>query len=390
MNGFAQKIYNFFINIYDNILVAHRKRVTKKKYKDKKRVAIYSKITLSKEQKREIDKLYKANYGKKIPYIWHRHFTAFTGNFDAGYFPEILFIPCFEHYMNLNTAYNNSFCDKNVTPLLAKAVGIKTPKTFVANIEGFFIGSEGEPLNRQEVIATLTNIGNCFIKPTVDSNSGKNCLLVSLKNGIDEKSGKTIEEILNKYQKNFVIQEQLVCHPSITKIYGSSVNTFRVITYLWNGSIKHVPATMRIGRGGNFLDNAHAGGIFIAVDDDGTMHKTAFTEFGERFDCHPDTQFKFEGYTIELFPNVIKTAKKMHASVAQIGIINWDFTIDGSGEPVLIEMNIERGGIWLPQMAHGVAPFGKDTAEILRWIKLMEKTKATERYKYAYGKMNKT
>ena len=43
--------------------------------------------------KREIDRLYKDNYGKKIPYDWHREYTSYTGKFNARYIPELIFIP---------------------------------------------------------------------------------------------------------------------------------------------------------------------------------------------------------------------------------------------------------------------------------------------------------
>ena len=130
---------------------------------------------------------------------------------------------------------------------------------------------------------------------------------------------------------------------------------------------------MRIGQGGNFLDNAHAGGMFIAVDNDGTLHKKAFTEFRNEYTQHPDTKIKFEDYKIDLFPEVIKAAIQMHESVPQIGCCNWDFTIDITGTPMLIEANMNNGkqggGIWLIEMAHGVGAFGDNTAEILQWLR---------------------
>lgn len=60
-----------------------------KKFQDPRRVEIYSKVTLSKEQKNEIDAFYLKFYGAKIPYTWHRHFYAMTGKFDKKYFPEL-------------------------------------------------------------------------------------------------------------------------------------------------------------------------------------------------------------------------------------------------------------------------------------------------------------
>ena len=97
------------------------------------------------------------------------------------------------------------------------------------------------------------------------------------------------------------------------------------------GKIIVTPSILRIGVNGHFLDNAHAGGIFIAVDKDGTLHKTAFTEFKTEYIKHPNIGLIFENYKIELFPEVINAAVKMHEALIQLGVINWDFTIGKDG-----------------------------------------------------------
>lgn len=141
--------------------------------------------------------------------------------------------------------------------------------------------------------------------------------------------------------------------------------------------------------GGNYLDNGHAGGMFIAIDNDGTLHKTAFTEFKDEYEVHPDTGLKFDGYRIELYEKVLDTAIRMHEAIPQVGVVNWDFTIDENGEPLLIEANINdgkrAGSIWLSEMPHGRGPFGDNTKEVLRWLRMMKKLSKKERYKYQFG-----
>lgn len=145
--------------------------------------------------------------------------------------------------------------------------------------------------------------------------------------------------------------------------------------------MKHAPAIIRIGQGGNYLDNAHAGGIFVAVDDDGTLHETAFTEFRQKFTQHPDTGITFKGWKINGFPDVLRAAERMHEMIPQIGVVNWDFTIDENGSPTLMEGNMRYGSIWLGQMAYGKAIFGDDTAEILQWTRKMRSLKRSQRMK---------
>ncbi len=333
------KIKNIIKTILSKLMIKKNEKNEIKKFKDKRRKEIYSKIILSKEQIKEIDEIYIKNFGKKIPYTWHRHFTSFTGNFDKYYFPELLYIPDFEYFMNIEKYYGKAFGDKNIMPLVANSVGINFPKTIVSSVDNLYRNGKCEQISKEDVLKVLENYGECFAKPSVGTGSGKGCMLLNIENGIDKNTNLSVEKIINNLGRNFVIQEKIECHESVLKLYSQSVNTFRIISYRWKDKILFVPSTMRIGRGGNYLDNAHAGGIFIAIDDDGKLHKKAFSEFKEEYEIHPDSKIKFENYKIDLFPKVLETAKKMHLLMPQIGSVNWDFTIDNKGNPVLIEAN---------------------------------------------------
>ncbi len=364
----------------------YKKVTTYKKFDDPRRKNIYESVSLSEEQMAEIDKLYIDNYGEKIPYIWHKHFTAFTGKFAPDYIPETLYIPEFEYYMNMNINYATVLEDKNFLPSLAVGVGIKTPKTKLSCSKGFYY-NEKTPLTKAEAISYISNIGKVFVKPSIDSSSGEGCFVVDFKNGIDVISSKSAEKIIDEIGSDFCMQEIIVCSESIRKIYPHGVNTFRVITYRWKNEICVVPVIMRIGQGGAVVDNAHAGGMFIAVDDNGNLHETAFTEFKTEYKSHPDTSIVFKGYEIKNFSKVIDCAKKIHANVPQVGSVNWDFTIDNTETPVLIEANVNGGSVWLSEMAHGCGPFGNKTPEILRWLKFMNNLTQKDRKNYMFGEM---
>lgn len=121
--GWKRKVRTAAEDLYAELLHRQQQRGELRKFKDPRRAAIYSTVTLTREQEEQIDRLYVENYGKKIPYTWHRHFTAFTGRFDPQYLPESLYIPEFEHYMNLEREYTKVFADKNLLPLLAERGG---------------------------------------------------------------------------------------------------------------------------------------------------------------------------------------------------------------------------------------------------------------------------
>lgn len=382
-----KRVKSICLNLIDKIKILILEKKEKDKFNDIRRKKIYNSIKLTKEEKQHIDKIFKVNYGKKIHYIWHKYYTAYTGNFDKNYFPELLYIPRFEYYMNFDKAYCSVFEDKNILPLIASNVNVKMPKTIISCSYGIYKDENYVIKTKEEVIKFIEDIGSCFAKPSIDSDSGRGCMLLDIENGIDKYSKKSCEDIITSLGENFVIQEVIKCHSSLSKLYSQSVNTFRIITYRWKNEILTTYSFLRMGRNNNYLDNAHSGGIFIAIDNDGSLHNIAFTEFNEKYYSHPNTKVKFKDYRINLFPKVLEAAKKMHSMLPQLGIINWDFTIDEKGEPVLIEANITGGGIWAPQMAHGKGAFGDKTEEILSWIKIMKKVKVEDRYKYKFGNM---
>lgn len=367
-------------NIWDFMEVRFKRYVEVKKFKDPRRVKIFSNVLLSQEQKAAIDSLYQNNYGSKIPYTWHRHFTAFTGNFDVKYFPELLYIPEFEHFMNPDRAYTKALSDKNLLPIIAQSLGIRTPELVAARINGVYHDGKYHIISEAEFFHLLENVGEIFIKPSVNSSSGNGCFLLNIQDSVDKKEG-NIKQIVQKLGDNFCIQRPIQMHPSISEIYPNSVNTFRIITYYWKDKVYAMPVIMRMGRGGNYLDNAHAGGMFIAVDNDGTLHEKAFTEFREEYTEHPDTHLKFDGYKIAGggVLQSIRAAVTMHEAISQIGVVNWDFTIDKDNKPVLIEGNMNSGSVWLIEMAHGKGPFGDQTEEILQWIHSMKKKAKSDR-----------
>ena len=122
---------------------------------------------------------------------------------------------------------------------------------------------------------------------------------------------------------------------------------------------------MRIGQGGNYIDNAHAGGMFIGVSDEGCLASEAFTEYQKRYKKHPDTGIIFEGYKIPYVREMIDSAKKLHSILPQCMFLSWDFMVDKNGLLVLIEVNIESQTIWFPQMANGRSFFGDNTEKMI-------------------------
>ena len=368
---------------------ARKRRREIRAFRDSRRVAIADQYPLSQVQKDQVDDLFLRNYGEKVDYVWHQNFAAHTGHFDHRFMPGLLYIPEFEAFENQDKSFVTACSDKNFISLVAKSAGIRMPETVVSCTNGVLRdGTNGliSPAMAEELVHRS---GPVFLKPTVSSSSGKGCLIVReedrvrlTRNALLLNDGNTVGA-----SDNFIVQELVTCHDSIRALYTGSVNTFRIISYFWRGRIEVMPAIIRIGRGGKYLDNAHQGGMFCAVHDDGTMGMLAVTEFYDRFTEHPDTHTVFASHRLEFVDKVIEAAKRMHAAIPQLGVVNWDFTVDINGNPVLIEANCENGSVWLPQMAHGTGAFGERTADVLQWLRFMKTLKPHDRGRFVGGYM---
>lgn len=364
--GLYLKLEKFFLAtinwIWKVFIVIHEYKNIFKKRK------LFKNQKLTPEQKKSIDDFYQENYGKKIPYWWHRLYTSYTGKFDCQYIPEFIYSTKLELKQNGRLAAFY-FENKNMLSVIFGGE-CKQPETILMCVEGRFFDSNREPISKTAAIDFMNNYtGQVFAKLAVDSNSGRGVSLLDLKKGIDTKSNKEISVIMQEMGKDFVLQKRILPHPAFKKIYPNAINTLRVITYMTKDEIKIAPIVMRIGQGGGVVDNAHAGGMFIGVTNNGELLEEAFTEYQERYTKHPDTGVVFKGYTVPGIPQIRETAIALHKKVPIFQFVSWDFAVDEEGEVVLIEANLHSQAVWISQMAHGKAMFGSDTAWMLKSVR---------------------
>ena len=331
---------------------------------------LYRDVKLTAEQKRQIDALFRENYGRRFPYAWHRLYQSYTGRFDACYMPEILFSTRIAP-RNCTPVNIRTIADKQMLPVLfdGRMEGVRVPETLLLRVNGRFFDAQRRPVSRERAEAWLADacpLREVVVKVSVNSSSGRGVRLLSLKGETDAYSGKTIHAIFDELGNDLVVQERIIPHPVLAKLYPHSINTFRVMTYRIGDDIRIAPIILRFGQGGSVVDNAHAGGMFIAVGDDGSLGAEAFTEDGKRCRRHPDTGVVFEKCSIPFVPALRRTALELHGVIPTIDVASWDLTVDREGKVVLVEINLRSQAIWMAQMAHGRSFFGKDTGAMLR------------------------
>lgn len=362
-----RKIIKYIIiSIYNKRRYHQRLKGEIKNIKRKK--MLWSKTNLSIDQKNEIKDYFIKNYGKNYSDKWHRLYQSYTGKYDKKYFPEILYSTQLEKKLN-PTKIAEFIEDKALIELLYGGVAkLNIPKTYVLNCSGIFYDAKRNVISRDEALKILANTPEVVLKKTVDSSSGRSIRMCKFKNGIDTKTGDPVQKIFEIYNNNFIAQECIENCKELKALHPSSINTFRVMTYITDDKIYHAPILLRIGTDDKRVDNAHAGGIFVGVTDAGKLLEKAFSEYGNEYDKHPTTGIEFKNYHIPKVKEMLEIAYICHGLTPHLKIISWDFTINKNNEVVLIEVNTTGQSVWLPQIAHGCGIFGENTEKMYKLI----------------------
>jgi hypothetical protein len=119
-----------------------------------------------------------------------------------------------------------------------------------------------------------------------------------------------------------------------------------------SGKVRVLYALVRMGSGGQQIDNASSGGLYIKIDpENGVLADYAFAFNRITFKQHPDTGFVFKGAAIETWPEAKQFALDVAKKFREIRYMGWDiaFTEDG---PAVIELN-NAPGIGIIQDCYG-------------------------------------
>ena len=313
----------------------------------------------SSEYEKQI-KTYWKKYIKNPTSVFHQWYTGCNGIADFRYIPEDFFYDVIERFYN-NMDMEPAYCDKAMFRVLIPQ--IKQPRTVIANINGYYYDDKYGVITKEEAVHRVMQEERYIIKPTLDTGGGKNVRLISNKE-VDEKG---IFTIFSGYGKNFIVQEPIKQHPELSKLHAESINTIRVMSMLEDSEVKIVSAVIRMGVGNAFVDNECSGGINCGVDENGRLSDIAYDGSGRRYDNHPQGNYEFRDCKIPEYDKVIDVIKEQHRRLPYFGLISWDFSVDESGDPIMIELNMRWCGLNFHQLHHGPL-FGDYTDKILKKV----------------------
>lgn len=175
-----------------------------------------------------------------------------------------------------------------------------------------------------------------FAKPYIGE-SGKGIEKIKVS---DFESTKALYEYVTSKEKNFgVIEEAIVQHPQVAKIYPCSLNCLRIVTMVHNNQPHILYAVFKMGNNGKFVDNLENGGLACSFDlDNGVVNGQGHTSALVNYDAHPYTGIKFIGYKLPFCEEIKQLVKKAAMVVPEIKYVGWDVCFTENG-PAIVEGN---------------------------------------------------
>lgn len=249
--------------------------------------------------------------------------------------------------------------DKNMYDLYFS--GANMPKTRFRKINGVYEDENYNLISIDEVLDRCQ--GHMVIKKSVLSDSGKGVFFWD-----EDKTDRRMLINLLESLDNLIIQEKINQHALLSNIHPDSINTIRIVSLLFNGEVRILSSFLRMGTNGSVIDAAHAGGIVCGIDDKGVLSDFALDMKLNKLYKHPQG-FIFKGQSISGFDGCKYIVKQYAPRFAYTSkLIAWDFAIDETGLPVLIEANFHYGGtINIHQIFSGPI-FGDITEDVLQYV----------------------
>lgn len=301
-----------------------------------------------------------SKYGIKPKKMWFDLYCFKDGKYDPRYIPEEIYWR--EIYPALNeTSFRHAYTDKCFYNQLFPY--LKQPRTILKNSNGCFFDGSGNMISFSQAKDLLKSEKSFVVKPAIYSGEGIDIFFYDTDNNVKV----NLQSLMISYGKNFIVQEVVKQHKVLASIHPASLNTLRVISFLFQGEVHISSAILRMGVGGSRLDNVSTGGLACPVRLDGKLAKEAMNQHSEWQTHHPSGTV-FSEIQVPSYDKVLTAIQKAHKDVPHFRIIGWDFSIDESGEPVFIEYN---GAPGMNQVSCGPI-FGELTEQVLDTIFLNE------------------
>ena len=259
---------------------------------------------------------------------WHELYSRTTGQPSPFYLPEDIFHALVLPAMNPPDRVQ-ILRDKNQFDLVAGWPAL--PQTLGRVMNGQLLDAGYARTSAEEIQDRARRLATVVVKPTRATGSGKNVHFVP-------------PELLPKALSGLndaIVQAPVRQHADLARLNPSSVNTLRATTYRrLDGEIVFLSSAVRIGRAASRVDNSYAGGLICGVDASGALAPVAYENVTRRHERHPDSGLVFSGLRFPALAAAREALLDAHARTPWIDFATWDLSIDETGQPILIEVNV--------------------------------------------------
>ncbi len=250
--------------------------------------------------------------------------------------------------------YEALSADKFLFGQYLQGLGFPTPRILGLCQGGSLIWLAGEA-RTESLESILTRDIDAVLKDCAGL-QGTGVLLFAVRNGRLTVEGQptSIEELRRRIKGNWLIQERLVQHPEMSRLYPHSINTIRIVTVMPDDQPFLFCANGRMGTNGRTKDNWSIGGITVAVDlESGRFGRYGYYKpgYGTRVDAHPDTGVRLGDIQVPFWREATRLVLDLHRMFYGFHSLGWDVAFTESG-PTIVESNHD----WLltfMQAAHG-------------------------------------
>ncbi len=139
----------------------------------------------------------------------------------------------------------------------------------------------------------------------------------------------------------FIAEEIIKQSDALAKFHPTSVNTLRLNTVRCKDSIVVWQCILRYGRSGNMVDNAHFGGCFSVIDDNGYAIAAGDVK-RHKYAVHPDSGVPLTGFKVPEWDKACELVKHLATKVGGLRYIGWDLAHTDNGW-IVVEANTQPG-----------------------------------------------
>lgn len=279
---------------------------------------------------------YWKKYGYKPAKMWYQVFADKDGRVDPRYIPDDLYYGELVPYFS-NSQFRRFGEDKCYHDVWF--ADVKRPATICKNIAGVYYNADMDIISEEAAAKLCAAFGEEFlIKPSIDSGEGR--LITFFAPGEADE-----ERVIKKFRDmgaNFLAQAAVKQHSVLAQMNPTSVNTIRVVSFLFEGEVHILSSILRIGAEKAKVDNVGAGGFAVPILSGGQLSARGVNRNAE---WREENNFgvRFADVTVPSYDRVLDVIRAQHRRLAHFKLIGWDFSVDESGEPVFIEYNVCPG-----------------------------------------------